>query len=181
MTVPYPARTSIGTLGRNVLLSSIALRTDRPEIVAMPLDNPREALPLALSSQHHSDGRKFARAMALSGGNDARIFVSGTASGVEPESRYSDDVEGQTRQILDNIEALISESNVRRHGLPGLGSNLENLGMVRVYIKRQEDFEKAQAICRSRLGDVPAIYTVADLLRPDLLVKVEGIAFSRRR
>ncbi len=180
MTVPYPARTSIGTQGGDILLSCIVLRTDRPEFVAMPLENPSEASLLDPSSWHHPEAPKFAHAMVLSGGNDATIFVSGTASSVEPESRYFGDVEGQTRQILDEIESLISESNLRRHGLPGLGSNLEGLGMVRIYIKRQEDFEKVQAICRSRLGDVPAIYTVADLLRPHLLVKVEGIAFSRR-
>jgi enamine deaminase RidA (YjgF/YER057c/UK114 family) len=181
MTVPYPASTSIGTHGHDLLLSCIALLTDRPEIVAMPLENPREALLLEASTRRHPEGPKFARAMALSSGSDARIFVSGTASSVESAATNSEDVESQTQQILDNIEALISESNLRRHGLPGLGSSLENLGIIRVYIKRQEDFEKAQAICRSRLGDVPAISTAADLLRPDLLVKIEGIAFSKRR
>jgi enamine deaminase RidA (YjgF/YER057c/UK114 family) len=181
MTVPYPASTSIGTQGRDVLLGCIALQTDRPEIVAMSLENPSEAPLLALSSRDHPEGPKFARAMVLSSGTDARILVSGTASNVKPESQYFGDAEVQTRQILDAIEALISENNLRRHGLPGLGSNLENLGTVRVYIKRQDDFEKVRAICQSRLEDVPAIYTVADLLRPDLLVKVEGIAFSKRR
>jgi enamine deaminase RidA (YjgF/YER057c/UK114 family) len=180
MTVPYPASTSIGTQGRELLLSCIALLTDRPEIVAMPLENPREALPLAPLFRHDPKGPKFARAMALSSGNDARIFVSGTASSVESDSQYSGDVEGQTRQILDNIEAIISENNLRRHGLPGLGCSLENFGMVRVYIKRQEDYEKVQATCQSRLGNVPAIYTVANLLRPQLLAKIEGIAFSKR-
>ena len=52
---------------------------------------------------------------------------------------------------------------------------------MRVYIKRQEDYAKAKAICEARLGEVPTIYAVADVCRPDLLVEIEGIAFSTRK
>ena len=61
-----------------------------------------------------------------------------------------------------------------------MGTTFDNLGLVRIYIKRQEDFEKTRAICRSRLGDLPTIYAVADVCRPELLVEIEGMAFSRR-
>ena len=37
---PYPASTGIGTEGRGLMLSCVALATDRPDIVAMPLENP---------------------------------------------------------------------------------------------------------------------------------------------
>ncbi|MFZ1933057.1 MAG: hypothetical protein WCB27_16790, partial [Thermoguttaceae bacterium] len=40
---------------------------------------------------------------------------------------------------------------------------------------RKDTVENA---CRSRLGDVPAVYTIADLCRPWLLVEIEGIAFG---
>jgi hypothetical protein len=35
-------------------------------------------------------------------------------------------------------------------------------------------------VCQERLGEVPATYVVADVCRPDLLVEIEGIAFSRK-
>jgi enamine deaminase RidA (YjgF/YER057c/UK114 family) len=177
---PYPASTGIGAEGRGLMLSCIALATDRPEIVAMPLENPNQTAAFHYASSYSPKSPKFARALALSCGDYATIFISGTASIVDSESRHIGDVEGQTHQTLDNIAALISEENLRRHGLPGLGTTLDNLGLVRIYIKRQEDYEKTRAICRNRLGDLPTIYAVADVCRPELLVEIEGMAFSKR-
>ena len=90
------------------------------------------------------------------------------------------DPAAQTHETLDNIEALIGEPNLARHGLPGLGSSLANLGLVRVYIKRQEDYAQIRAACQERLGEVPTVYAIADVCRPELLVEIEGIAFSRQ-
>jgi enamine deaminase RidA (YjgF/YER057c/UK114 family) len=177
---PYPASTGIGTTGRDLMLSCIALATDRPEIVAMPLENPHQKSAFQYSSSYSPKSPKFARALALSCGDYATIFISGTASILDSESTHVGDVEGQTHQTLDNIATLISEDNLRRHGLPGLGTTFDNLGLVRIYIKRQEDFEKTRAICRARLGDLPTVYAVADVCRPELLVEIEGMAFSRR-
>ncbi len=177
---PYPASTGIGAQGRGLMLGCIALATNRPEIVAMPLENPNQTSAFHYASSYSPKSPKFARALALSCGNYATIFISGTASIVSSESRYRDDVEAQTRQTLDNIELLISENNLKRHGLPGLGATFENMGLVRIYIKRQEDYEKTRAVCQARLGDVPTIYAVADVCRPELLVEIEGMAFSRR-
>ena len=57
---------------------------------------------------------------------------------------------------------------------------MDGLGLVRVYIKRQEDYASIRAACEKRLGELPTIYAVADVCRPDLLVEIEGIAFSRK-
>ena len=65
--------------------------------------------------------RKFSRAMALSCGTYATIFISGTASITDSETRHVGDAAAQTDETLDNIAALISEENLCRHGLPGLG------------------------------------------------------------
>jgi enamine deaminase RidA (YjgF/YER057c/UK114 family) len=62
--------------------------------------------------------------------------------------------------------------------MPGAGAGLEDLAKVRVYIKRKEDYEKCRAICDERLGGLPTIYAEADVCRPDLLVEIEGVAFS---
>jgi hypothetical protein len=45
-------------------------------------------------------------------------------------------------------------------------------------IKRTEDFAAVRAVCQGRLGELPAIYAIADICRPSLLVEIEGIAFS---
>jgi enamine deaminase RidA (YjgF/YER057c/UK114 family) len=176
----YPASTGIGADGRDVLMSCIALCTKRDDIVAAPLENPLQTSAFQYSTKYGPESPKFARAMALSCGPFATIFVSGTASITESETRHVGDVEGQTRQTLENIEALISEDNLRRHGMAGLGAAMHGLALVRVYIKRREDYAKTRAVCEARLGEVPTVYAVADVCRPELLVEIEGIAFSRR-
>ena len=175
----YPASTGIGADDRDVTMSCIALATDRKDIVAMPLENPRQTSAFDYSAKYGVTSPKFARAMALSCGCYATIFVSGTASITNQETRHIGDVEAQTHETLDNIAALISEENLCRHGMPGLGTTLDKLALLRVYIKRQEDYAKTRAVCEARLGELPTIYAVADVCRPELLVEIEGIAFSR--
>jgi len=178
--IMYPASTGIGADNRDVVMSCIALATERTDIVGTPLENPVQTSAFDYSKKYGPKSPKFARAMALSCGPFASIFISGTASITESETRHRGDVEAQTRQTLDNIEALISPDNVGRHGMPGLGTTLDGLALVRVYIKRQEDYVKTKAVCEARLGELPIVYAVADVCRPDLLVEIEGIAFSRR-
>ena len=55
---------------------------------------------------------------------------------------------------------------------------LDDLALVRVYIKNQEDYSQTRAVCEQRLGELPVVYAVADVCRPELLVEIEGIAFS---
>ncbi len=174
----YPASTGIGTDGKGIVFSSIAVETDRDDVVFIPLENPQQTSAFDYREHYSPRSPKFSRAMAVTTGEGATIFISGTASITESETRFVDDVEGQTRQTLQNIEALISQDNFRSHGRSDLGATLDDLALVRVYVKRQEDYEKTRAVCQEQLGDLPAIYTVADVCRADLLVEIEGIAFS---
>ena len=174
----YPASTGIGTEGKDIVLSSIALTSDRDDVVLMPLENPQQTAAFDYREQYSPQSPKFSRAMAVKTGRHATIFISGTASITESETRFVGDVEGQTHQTLDNIETLIAGDNFRQHGMPELGATLDDLTVMRVYIKRQEDYEKTKAVCRQRLGAIPTIYVVGDVCRPDLLVEIEGIAFA---
>jgi enamine deaminase RidA (YjgF/YER057c/UK114 family) len=176
----YPASTGIGTEGRGIMMSAIALATERKDILAVPLENPRQTPAFDYADHYSPKSPKFSRAMALSCGNYATIFISGTASITDSETRHVGDVVGQTHETLNNIAALISEDNLSRHGLPGLGTSLDGLGLVRVYIKRHADYAATRAACEQRLGELPTIYAVGDVCRPELLVEIEGIAFSRK-
>ena len=177
----YPASTGIGTEGRNLVMSLMALRTDRRDVRILPLENPQQTAACDYDLRYGPQSPKFARAMGVISRKYTTTFISGTASITDQETRHLDDVEGQTGQTLDNIAALIAPANYARYGFGNCGSTLEDLALVRVYIKRQEDYAKAKAICEARLGEVPTIYAVADVCRPDLLVEIEGIAFSTRK
>ncbi len=117
--------------------------------------------------------------MAIAIGDYLTTWISGTASILNSETVHAGDIERQTHQTIDNIQRLIAAENFARHGANGAGAELSDLAKVRVYVKHLEDFEKCRAICHQRLGDLPTIYARADVCRSDLLVEIEGVAFSR--
>lgn len=176
----YPASTGIGTEGRDVTMSALALVSQRDDVMLVPLENPQQTSAFDYAHQYGPESPKFSRAMVIAAGDFATTFISGTASITASETRHLDDVEAQTRQTLDNIAALVAEENFRDHGLAGLGVRLSDLALARVYVKRKEDYAKTRAVCEGRLGQLPTIYVIGDVCRPELLVEIEGIAFSHR-
>lgn len=177
-TGSFPASTGIGMNGRGLVVSSIALHTDREDVRLVGLENPLQTPSYFYSKRYSPKSPKFSRAVALLLGDYMTTWISGTASIVNSETCHAGDIEGQTRQTLDNIERLISPENFVRSGLEKAGATLQDLARVRVYIKRPEDFATCRRICEQRLGSVPTVYVTADICRPDLLVEIEGVALS---
>jgi enamine deaminase RidA (YjgF/YER057c/UK114 family) len=175
----YPASTGIGMSGLGLVAGCMALETGRQDVLLLPLENPQQTPAYAYAPGHSPQSPKFSRAVALVLGNYVTTWVSGTASIVDAESRHLDDPEKQTTQTIDNIERLIAANNFDAHGLKGAGARLRDLAKIRVYLKRPQDLAKCRAICEKRFGPVPAVYAVADICRPELLVEIEGVAFSR--
>ena len=110
-------------------ISCIAMRSDRPGVMLVPLENPRQTSAFDYAHQYGSESPKFCRAMAVAVGDYATTFVSGTASITASETRHLDDVRRQTVETLDNIEALIAADNFRGHGLAGFGANIGRSGL----------------------------------------------------
>ena len=175
----YPASTGIGMAGRGLVASCMALETRRDDVFLLPLENPQQTPAYAYDSRYSSQSPKFSRAVALALGDYVTTWVSGTASIVNADSRHPGDPEKQTEQTIDNIERLIGTENFTLHGLKGAGASLCDLAKIRVYLKQSEDLAKCRAVCERRFGAVPAIYAVAGICRPELLVEIEGVAFSR--
>ncbi len=177
----YPASTGIGTDGHGFMASCAALVTKRTDVKLVPLENPVQVSAFDYGQHYSPKSPKFARAMVVAAGDTATTLVSGTASITDSETQHEGNVAAQTHQTLDNIAALIGEENFQQHAMPGMGAALDDLALVRVYIKNQKDYLRTRAVCEERLGDVPTVYAVADVCRPELLVEIEGIAFSQRQ
>ncbi|MDA8157484.1 MAG: Rid family hydrolase [Actinomycetota bacterium] len=177
----YPSSTGIGMKGEGLAASCLAMETGRSDVMLMPLENPQQTPAYEYSRVYSLKSPKFSRAMALAMSDYVTIWISGTASILNSESLYPDDVEKQTEQTIENIERLISAENFAVHGAQGIRAGLQDLAKVRVYVKRPEDFARCKAVCDRLLAGVPAIYTVADVCRPELLVEIEGAAFVNRK
>ncbi len=174
----YPASTGIGTCGHGLIASCLALQTERPDAEMLALENPLQTPAFSYPRHYSVKSPMFSRAMALRVGDHVTTWVSGTASIVDSETKFIGDVEKQAEQTLTNIERLIDAANFERLGWSDAGATLDDLAKVRVYVKHPEDYQKCRAVCERRLGHIPAIYARADVCRPDLLVEIEGVAFS---
>lgn len=174
----YPASTGIGTLEHGLVTTCMALQTERSDVRLLPLENPLQTSSFDYPKCYSLKSPKFARAMALRFGDHVTTWISGTASIVNSETVHPGDVGKQTEQTLTNIERLIDAENFSRLGWPDAGATLGDLAKIRVYVKRPEDYLTCREVCERRLGRIPAIYAVADVCRPDLLVEIEGVAFS---
>lgn len=175
----YPASTGIGAQDVDVEMACVAIQTQRTDVVAVPLENPDQTPAFDYGAVYSPQSPKFSRAMALAFDGHCTIYVSGTASITDSETRFIGDPAGQTEQTLDNIEALIAGSNVAKHGIEGFDADLKELVSARVYVKCPEYYEAIRAVCERRFGDTPIIYSLGDVCRDDLLVEIEGIAICR--
>jgi enamine deaminase RidA (YjgF/YER057c/UK114 family) len=176
----FPASTGIGMSGPAIVTSCMALQTDRKDVRLLALENPQQTAAYVYDARYSLQSPKFSRAMALATDKYVTTWISGTASILNSETRHVGDIERQTEQTIDNIERLICPENFRAHGISNAGATLSDLTKMRVYLKHPGDLPKCQAICERRFGAVPAIYVTADVCRPDLLVEIEGVAFSPR-
>lgn len=174
----YPASTGIGTQGSAITMSCMALDSNRPDVLVMPLENPIQTAAYDYQANYSPHSPKFSRAMAVVQGRFVSTLVSGTASIVNSKTCHPGDIVKQAEQTIDNIQQLIAPENFARHGLPGAGASLSDIAKLRVYVKRMEDYQACREVCERRLPRAPAIYLHADICRPDLLLEIEAVAFS---
>ena len=177
-SVIYPASTGIGTSGHEIVMSCMALESNRHDVFVMPMENPLQTAAYEYRPNYSPQSPKFSRAMAVVQGSFVTTLVSGTASIVNARTCHIGDIVRQTEQTIENIERLIGPENFARHGMPGTGASLKDIAKLRVWVKRPEDYEPCRQVCERLLPQVPALYLEADVCRPDLLVEIEAVAFS---
>lgn len=177
----YPASTGIGMCGTGITMSATAIDTDRKDVFILPLENPQQTPVYEYEAVYSPKSPKFVRAMAEAIGDYVVIWISGTASIVNSKTLHTGNPGKQADQTLTNIELLLSQKNLARHGAPGAGATLRDLAKLRVYVKRLQDYPIIRKVCEKRCGkNIPIIYVVADVCRSDLLVEMEGLAFAKR-
>ena len=177
----YPASTGIGMCGMGITMSATAIDTDRKDVFILPLENPQQTPVYEYDAVYSPKSPKFVRALAEAIGDYVVVWISGTASIVSSKTLHGDNPGKQADQTLTNIELLLSQKNLARHGAPGAGATLRDLAKLRVYVKRMQDYPIIRKVCEKRCGkNIPIIYVIADVCRSDLLVEMEGLAFVRR-
>jgi len=163
-----PAATAVGIEGRYLHLYFIAAR--EPVYFC---ENPRQCSAYEYPSQYGPSSPSFARASLIKR-DRAMLLISGTASVLGHESVHENNVAGQTEETMNNIRALIEETNAK-HG--SAFSGLDSLQHIKVYIRNREDRAIVEGVLSECLGtDTDRVFIIADICRKELLVEIEAIA-----
>jgi enamine deaminase RidA (YjgF/YER057c/UK114 family) len=179
----FPAATGIGTDCGGIIIDIIAAKFGM-DCAAIPIKSPIQLDAYTYSKDVLAENNsmsdfcrttpKFERAKIFITPLHKWIFISGTAAIVGQKSIPQPSAEVQTEMTIQNILSLISSENLLNHGMhPGEIANINNL---RVYIKYSKDILPVKKICNKHFPGIPAVYIVADICRPELLVEIEGQA-----
>ena len=99
------------------------------------------------------------------------VFVSGQLALTLGHSELAGDtIEEQTRQIFDNLEAILAEA----------GSGLERIVKTTVFLANFDDFQGMNSVYAERVGDVPPARSTIEVaaLPSGALAEIEAIALA---
>jgi enamine deaminase RidA (YjgF/YER057c/UK114 family) len=136
----------------------------------MMIENPRQTSAYHYPPKFGRHSPTFSRACISSDARQANLFISGTASIVGHETMHPGDAAAQTRETLNNIEALLAEAN-RVAG--SARYSLETL-KLKVYVRHAADLAAIQSVLSRELRGGSPLYLQADICREDLLVEIEA-------
>ena len=168
-TKGYPAATGIGTNSGGVLIDFDAVVLTSEKDFITPIDNSLQVAAHAYSEKvlensfSQKKTPKFERAKSITINNRRFIYVSGTAAIRGEESLKGIDLDEQLCITMENIEELIKVAKPL---------------LLRVYLKNETDYEKAESLLHAIHPDIPISYMQADVCRDELLIEIEGIAIE---
>jgi 2-iminobutanoate/2-iminopropanoate deaminase len=97
------------------------------------------------------------------------VFVSGQL-GLKPDhaEMVGETIEEQTRQVFDNLEAILTEA----------GSGLDRIVKTTVFLASLDDFQGMNSIYAERVGDMPPARSTIEVagLPSGALVEIEAVA-----
>ena len=172
----YPAATGIGMNQGGTIIEFIAIRSDR--LITSAIDNPEQVSAHLYSKKvligdecELKTTPKFERARFIELFGKKIIFISGTASIRGEQTVGIDNPSEQTEVTINNIRQLYSKEVLDKISIEKM---VPKYGHARIYVKDRKDFAAIKKTFRTHFGNLPVVYIVADICRPDLLVEIEG-------
>ena len=111
---------------------------------------------------------RYSQGILNSGGK--LLFVAGqTASDKDGNVVGKGDIEAQTRQVFDNLRAVLKAA----------GGTLDNLVMTTTYItgrEYREGYNRARSGQYKKTSPTSTLVIVSGLANPDYLIEINGIA-----
>jgi enamine deaminase RidA (YjgF/YER057c/UK114 family) len=177
----YPAATGIGTDFGGISIEIMAcrfLQGDRMIPIKSPVQKDAYSYTKEVLAQNNSlpENRttpKFERAKVWQFASGSLIFISGTAA-IKGQDSDRKSAAHQTEMTIENILQLISPANLAHNGVSSLAT--PKVRQLRIYVKYSKDLAQVKEVCTRFFPDVPSVFVLADVCRPELLVEIEGVA-----
>jgi Putative translation initiation inhibitor, yjgF family len=176
----YPAATGIGSAAGGLIIDFIALKP-LEDCKICSIKSPVQKDAHQYSKEVLAFGRKddkikettpkFERAKAMLT-SKLKIYISGTAAIIGQASQASDNAFLQTKLTIENIFSLVERNNIS--DICTISSHPKP-SCFRVYIKNKKDSDSVKECFESLMPDAKAVYVIADVCRPELLVEIEGV------
>lgn len=168
-----PAACALGSRGGPLTIYFLASR--RP---GQPLSNPRQCAPYRYPASYGPRGPVFSRAMLGETGGKTLLFISGTASIVGHETRHAGDPEGQTGEIMKNLQAVAEQARLARAGFPEGDMTI----MLKGYVRDPRHLGAVRRHLADAFGDNASVVCLqADICRADLDLEVEAVCLPAPR
>jgi chorismate lyase/3-hydroxybenzoate synthase len=161
----FPAATAIGRRDGKPVLQVYWLAGRDPGIA---LENPRQISAYRYPRKYGPAAPRFSRAMLVS---ERLVMISGTASIVGHSSHHQGNLEAQIDETLRNVTSVLQRAAAHS---PALSPRLGPSSLLKVYLRRAQDADAAEALLRTRLPAATRYLMLeADICRADLLVEVD--------
>lgn len=179
----FPSATGVGMKMPGVFLDICAVDAGE-DLQILPLSNPlqinayeygQQVLKgLPLNGTKPKNPPQFERALIVENRSNLTLFISGTASIIGQETIGKGDIAKQVTVTINNIKTLSEPERIRKIS----GFNFSDSGrylLLRVYVRRKEDFSIVKEITEKSFPGVPTVYIQADICRDDLLTETEAV------
>lgn len=158
----YPAATAIGSQGRRGVLQVYGLASREP---GKAIENPRQLSAWRYPREYGPVAPGFARAMQAG----ETLLISGTAAIVGHQSRFDDDLAGQTDEMLENLHSLLRAADAPERSRRGAGLSLK------AYVRGADDVDYVERRLRQALPELSGLLVLAGMVcRRELVVEIDG-------
>ena len=118
----------------------------------------------------HEYGVTFERGTAIHYGDRDHVIISGTASiNNKGEVMHVGDVKKQTLRMWENVGVLLEEA----------GATYDDVMHLIVYLRDISDYPTVKPMFEERFPDIPKIFTLAPVCRPQWLIEMECVAITK--
>jgi len=120
----------------------------------------------------HEYGVTFERGTAVQFGDRRHVYISGTASiNSKGEVVYPQDIEMQTRRVLENISVLLTEA----------GCGMDDIAYLIIYLRDIADHKTVESYMENQYPQIPGVILFAPICRPGWLIEMECMAIKSIR